>query len=175
MQAGNISHAWDIRLVGNPFVAFKIDIARGLIALVLSLGLIALLLCRRTWRRWLIAKRNLGDYCKASLIVGTEEEIAFVADQIRKRPATGYQVVGALVAKSAAGLATNIVTPAGNSINILGSSDDVIQSVVQTRATAVVVAGNVGDRSFLKKLGWDLESTGASLVLASRLTVKAQK
>lgn len=107
--------------------------------------------------------------------MGTEEEIAFVADQIRKRPATGYQVVGALVAKSAAGLATNIVTPAGNSINILGSSDDVIQSVVQTRATAVVVAGNVGDRSFLKKLGWDLESTGASLVLASRLTVKAQK
>ncbi|MFC9770258.1 MULTISPECIES: sugar transferase [unclassified Pseudarthrobacter] len=153
-------------------MVLKFDVARGYIAIALPLGLIALLVSRRLWRAWLVRQRVKGQYCDRALLIGHRVEVGYVADQIRKQPSAGYQVIGAVIAgdeKPSAGDA-HVVTPSGLQVPSVGSLTRVVDTVKSTGASAVIVAGHVGDRTFLKSLGWELEPTGASLVLASRLT-----
>lgn len=151
----------------------KFDIARGYIAIALPLGLLGLLVSRRLWRRWLVKQRQEGQFCDRALLVGDRSEVAYVANQIRLRPAAGYTVIGTILDEIAApGTSSEEVsTNSGQPVPVIGSLASVVQTVRATGTNAVIVAGNVGeDRTFLKSLGWELEKTGASLVLASRLT-----
>lgn len=151
----------------------KFDLARGYLAIALPLGLICLLFTRRLWRRWLVEQRLHGSYCDKALLIGDRAEISYVADQIKRRPAAGYKVIGAILDDpEKCGTDQNfLVTATGVRVPILGAKSSVIDTVRATGAGAVIVAGNVGeDRAFLKSLGWELESTQSSLVLASRLT-----
>jgi exopolysaccharide biosynthesis polyprenyl glycosylphosphotransferase len=53
----------------------------------------------------------------------------------------------------------------------LGTLHSVVDAVRANGIKTVIVAGSVGtERRFLKNLGWELEETGTSLVLASQLT-----
>lgn len=150
----------------------KFDIARGYVAIALPLGLIGLLLSRRLWRRWLVRKRRAELYCDRALLIGHRAEVAYVADQIEQRPAAGYFVIGAILDEGAEGGARPepVATASGQSIPVVGTLASVVDTVRATNAGSVVVAGNVGNRSFLKSLGWELEKTRASLVLAGQLT-----
>lgn len=151
----------------------KLDVARGYIAIALPLGIIGLLCSRRFWRAWLVRKRRSGAYSDRALLVGNRAEVAFVAQQILRRPAAGYQICGAILDERASqGQSPAPVSIAGGpTVEVVGRLDDVVGTVQLMQATAVIVAGNVSDnRHFLKSLGWELEKTKASLVLASRLT-----
>lgn len=151
---------------------FKLDIARGYIAVALPLGLAALLLARRFWRVWLVSRRLAGGYSDRALLIGHRSEVAYVMDQIDRRLAAGYRVIGAVLDQKQL-KATDvepIVTSSGAEVPVVGDLNGVVETVQALGASSVIVAGNVGSRTFLKTLGWELEKTGASLVLASRLT-----
>lgn len=152
----------------------KIDVARGYIAIALPLGLFGLVFSRRLWRLWLVRKRRVGQYCDRTLLIGHRAEVAFVADQIQRRPAAGYKICGAILDENRSasdGPPIPIKTSSGGEVEIVGPLTDVVGTVLGMQATAVIVAGNVSNnRHFLKSLGWELEKTRASLVLASRLT-----
>lgn len=151
---------------------FKLDIARGYIAVALPLGLAALLLARRFWRVWLVSRRLAGGYSDRALLIGHRSEVAYVTDQIDRRLAAGYRVIGAVLDQKQL-KATDvepIVTSSGAEVPVVGDLNGVVETVQALGASSVIVAGNVGSRTFLKTLGWELEKTGASLVLASRLT-----
>lgn len=151
---------------------FKFDIARGYIAIALPLGLAGLLATRRLWRRWLVQQRRNDRYCDRALLIGHRAEVSYVADQIKRLPAAGYTVIGTILDTGAEldNGQEDVVTTSGLEIPVVGTLTSVVETVRKTNADAVVVAGNVGSRTFLKSLGWELEKTGASLVLASRLT-----
>ncbi|MEE2567922.1 sugar transferase [Pseudarthrobacter sp. J64] len=151
----------------------KFDIARGYIAIALPLGLFGLLVTRRMWRQWLVRQRKQGNYCDLALLIGDRGEVAYVADQIARRPAAGYRVVASVLDNGPmAELDVEEATTAdGQVLPVVGDLNSIAETVKATGANAVIVAGNVGeDRTFLKSLGWELEKTGTSLVLASRLT-----
>lgn len=151
----------------------KFDIARGYIAIALPLGLLGLLVSRRLWRRWLVRQRLRGNFCDRALLIGDRAEVAYVADQIMRRPAAGYAVIGTILDETTApGLEPlEAISAEGQVVPVVGSLSSIVHTVRTTGTNAVIVAGNVGeDRTFLKSLGWELEKTGASLVLASRLT-----
>jgi exopolysaccharide biosynthesis polyprenyl glycosylphosphotransferase len=151
----------------------KLDVARGYIAIALPLGLLGLVSSRRLLRIWLLGKRRAGAYSDRALLIGHRADVAFVAEQIYRRPAAGYQVCGAILdERNGSGESPPPVTTAsGRPVDVVGRLDNVVGTLQEMQATAVIVAGNVGNnRHFLKSLGWELEKTRASLVLASRLT-----
>lgn len=151
----------------------KLDVARGYIAIALPLGLAGLIISRRVLRYQLVKKRRKGEFSDHALLIGHRSEVAFVAQQISQRPAAGYKVCGAILDEPAGknSWPPPVKTSTGAEVEVVGGLDDVVDIVIESNATAVIVAGNVGsNRHFLKSLGWELEKTKASLVLASRLT-----
>jgi exopolysaccharide biosynthesis polyprenyl glycosylphosphotransferase len=150
----------------------KFDIARGYLAIALPLGMITLLGARKMWRTWLVRQRRKGNYSDPAVLVGHRADVAFVASQIQRLPAAGYRVVGAILDEFGPKETQDpVVTTQGLPIPVVGSLASVVTTVQELDARAVIVAGQVGGgRYFLKSLGWELEKTRASLVLASRLT-----
>lgn len=150
----------------------KLDIARGYLAFAFPVGLVALLAVRKVCRLWLVKQRRAGRYSDTAVLVGHRNDVAFVASQIERLPAAGYRVVGAILEESSVNDNTRpVLTLQGSEVPAVGTLTSVVATVNDMRAQSVIVAGSVGaGRHFLKSLGWELEKTGASLVLASRLT-----
>lgn len=73
---------------------FKIEFARGYILLALPLGLLALLVSRMTWRKYINHHRLAGQLMSRVVLVGSPESAAAVARDLAKHPEAGYLVVG---------------------------------------------------------------------------------
>ena len=154
-------------LLAIALVVLKVDVARGFFILSLPLGLGGLLLGRWVWRHWLIAQRKNGQYQSRTLVVGDLGDVEHVIGQIYKHSASAYQVIGA--ATDAAHV--DAVSINAHTVRIVAGLDAVARAAGQLNADTVIVAGQpAGDGNFIRDLGWELESTGAELVVASRLT-----
>ena len=154
-------------LLAIAFVVSQVDVARGFFILSLPLGLGGLLLGRWVWRHWLIGQRKDGKYQSRTLVVGDLSDVQYVIDQIDKNSASAYRVMG--VATDAA----HIDTVSGNSrtVDIVSRLDAVARVASHLHVDTVIVAGQpAGGGNFIRDLGWELEGTGAELVVASRLT-----
>lgn len=152
---------------------FQLEVARGYLAIALPVGLVTLLLSRRIMRSWLTRSRRQGKYSHLSLLVGQPAEVTHVADRIEQLPAAGYQLGGVILDARADDPQPHleVMTGKGTRIPVTGSLDQIVDTVNRLEVDAVIVVGHIGsDRQFLKALGWQLEGTNASLVLASRLT-----
>ncbi|MEV7648977.1 sugar transferase [Arthrobacter sp. NPDC089319] len=151
--------------IGTMLVNF--DIARGYLAIALPLGLVLLLLTRHLWRLTLLRKRGRGEYMDRALIVGQMPDVRYVARKVLKTPQSGYLLAGAAVRSA---VDKKVDVPEGQAIPIVGGPEDVVRLVEEQGFDTVIVAGSpVDSQRYLKELSWQLESTKASLVVASRL------
>ena len=154
-------------LLAIAFVVLKVDVARGFFILSLPLGLGGLLLGRWVWRHWLIRQRKNGKFQSRTLVVGDLSDVQYVIGQIDKNSASAYQVIGA--ATDTAHI--DAVSIGSRTVDIVAGLDAVARAASQLSVDTVIVAGQpAGDGNFIRDLGWELESTGAELVVASRLT-----
>ena len=154
-------------LLAIAFVVLKVDVARGFFILSLPLGLGGLLLGRWVWRRWLIAQRKNGKYQSRTLVVGDLSDVRHVIGQIDKNSASAYQVIGAATDAGH----VDAVSINAHTVVIVAGLDAVARAADRLNVDTVIVAGQpTGDGNFIRDLGWELESTGAELVVASRLT-----
>jgi len=142
---------------------FKIDLARGYVAVALPVGTALLLFGRYAQRRWLHARRRKGSYMHRVLVVGGVEGIRDLADQLNHDPYVGYTLVGACMPTSNEAL----VIP---DLPVLGSLTQVLTAVAEAGADTVAVASGPGmSPAVLRRLSWELESTGVSLIAAPAL------
>ncbi|MCW2810674.1 MAG: wcnC, partial [Friedmanniella sp.] len=145
--------------------AFQLQISRGLMAVAMPAALVGLLLSRVIWRQWLRLHRQRGDFSSRVLLVGSSGTTAHIAAELRRHPAAGYHVVGALITSGAHG-----DTLLGN-IPILGTVDHLLESVTQCAADTVVVTdGHNLEPAKLRELSWSLEPGRQHLVMAPSLT-----
>jgi exopolysaccharide biosynthesis polyprenyl glycosylphosphotransferase len=141
-------------------VLFKFpQVSRGYLLVALPVGLTALLLDRMVWRSWLVARRREGRCLTGAFVVGNHQDATRVVHQLLQQHRAGYKPVG-------------VAFTDGNGQRVpLVSMNDV---PVLTRATgtrAVIVAGDLpGGREQVQDLGWQLENSGAELILVSSLT-----
>lgn len=154
-------------ILAITFLVLGVDVARGFFVLALPLGLLGLAVNRLLWRRWLVRQRMAGNYLYRAIVVGDAPDVDYVVRQIDKRGVALYNIIGAAVTGESSGS----VTVDRQSVAIVSDIGDVADAAAILRVDAVIVAGNpsVGD-NFVRDLGWNLEGTGADLVVASGLT-----
>lgn len=149
-------------------VLIKLDLARGFLAIALPLGLVLLLIERWMVRLWLLRMRQRGMLVDHVIIVGSPQEVRYVAEGIARNPAAGLVVRAVAtdsVDSSAFELANGMIVPEA------GAIADVVDTLHEHRANVVIVAGhNRVNRAQLREISWQLEDTDIKLALASRMT-----
>ncbi|MBC7592019.1 MAG: sugar transferase, partial [Salinibacterium sp.] len=154
-------------ILGILFLVFQVQIARGFFIVALPVGLGALLLDRWLWRRWLNHKRLAGHYLSRAIVVGDADDVKYVVSQVDKKSGAAYRIVGLSIPE---GQHLN-ATFAKSVVPVISRLEDVADAVRAIGADAVIVAGKPGGSSnFIRDLGWELEGTGAELVVAASLT-----
>lgn len=158
--------------VGCAVVAYaaKLDIARGF--LVVALPLMLLLTCagRYAARIRLIRLRRTGQAMNRVLAVGSAKSVERLAASMSSDQVAGLHVVAACLPDEEAKDSVVLRRLAVAGITVLGDYDSVRSSVELIGARSVaVVAGDVGT-SALRMMSWELERSGADLIVSSGLT-----
>jgi len=142
---------------------FKLEIARGYVALAFPAGTIALLLARRLWRVWLVKHRTQGRLARSVLVVGDREHLAGLVRALQSTPGAGYRVVAACCGD---GPAEDI-----GDIPVLGAESDAarIAELLGVDTVACTSSWRSGERG-LRELGWALEGHDIDFVVSPGLT-----
>jgi exopolysaccharide biosynthesis polyprenyl glycosylphosphotransferase len=142
---------------------FKLDIARGYVAVALPAGTALLLLGRYGQRRWLHARRRRGTFMRRVIVVGGAEGIRDLAAQLSRYPYVGYKLVGVCLPTASESFSLPDVP-------VLGSLTQVLRAVTEVDADTVAVATGPGmSPAVLRRLSWEIEGTGIDLVVAPAL------
>jgi exopolysaccharide biosynthesis polyprenyl glycosylphosphotransferase len=140
----------------------NLSLARGFIVFAFPVGTMALLLSRWMWRQWLITVRRNQRYCSRVVVVGGEDHVEHLVDELDRNRAAGYRVIAA----SAGG-------PDGQPAGVLASGDPrlVARTAIDLRADAVLVTSGPGfGPKALRQIAWGLENTDIELIVAPSLT-----
>jgi exopolysaccharide biosynthesis polyprenyl glycosylphosphotransferase len=141
--------------------ALKLEVARGLVVIALPLATALTLVQRQSQRVWLRKQRVKGRFLQTTLLVGRGSAVAALHHQLARQPQYGYRVIGCCLPVTGAGSQTFDGLP------VLGGPDDVVDVVLRYEVDTVAVLPSAelsGDA--LRRLGWELESTCADLLLA---------
>lgn len=144
----------------------RVDVARGYLLMSLPVGILALVISRWIWRRWLIKQRRAGRFSARVLLVGMQASMSPIAKELARHPGSGYQVVGACLA---GGQPAPVVD--GTDVPILGRFTDVAAAIEEVEADTVAVT-STGEMTplQLKQLSWNLKPGRHHLVFAPSLT-----
>jgi exopolysaccharide biosynthesis polyprenyl glycosylphosphotransferase len=154
---------WLMAVIAIVGYAFKIQFARGYVAIALPVGTVLLLVSRYVQRKILHRGRRRGRYCHRVLAIGGREGIEEFASELEDEPYLGLCLVGVCM-PSTDGTAPVCGAP------VLGSLTQVIAAAIECDAdTIAVTAGRAMTPEVLRKLAWDLEGSGIDLVVAPEL------
>ncbi|MDH3026956.1 sugar transferase [Gordonia alkanivorans] len=148
---------------------FRLNIARGFIAIALPVGTVGLLLARWLWRQRLGHQRVASKNLEHVLVVGSEGSALPVMERLLRNPGLGYRVVGICLPQRPAHRES--VAVGDTDIPVFGSFDDVCSSVLGSGATTVAVtsAEALGHEA-MQELSWDLEGLDVDMMVAPGVT-----
>ena len=155
-----------LALVATISYAFKIELARGFIAVALPLGTVLLVAGRHFARVVLHRLRDSGKAVHCVLVVGARDTVLDAVRQMERAPHAGFRVIGVCVPDP-----ENPVEIDGREIPALGVPLDAAAYVGGAGADTLVVAGGwaMGAEG-VRRLAWQLEGTGVDLVVAPSIT-----
>lgn len=148
---------------------FRLDIARGFLALALPIGTVGLVLARWSWRQYLGNQRLKMKSLENVLIVGNVGSAVPLMERLIKEPTLGYGVVG--VCLPAPSGSREYVAVGDTHVPVFGTFDDVSSSVVKSGATTVAVtSAEALGHAAMQELSWDLEGLDVDMVVAPGVT-----
>ncbi|HVW81500.1 MAG TPA: sugar transferase [Mycobacteriales bacterium] len=154
---------WVMAVIAVVAYTFKIQFARGYVAIALPLGTVLLLVTRYAQRKWLHRSRRLGRFQHRVLAVGGQAGIEQLAAELAAEPYLGLHLVGACLPAAEHG------TGVGD-VPVLGSLTQVSQSLALCAADTVAVTAGPGmTPEVVRRLSWELEGSGVDLVVAPAL------
>jgi exopolysaccharide biosynthesis polyprenyl glycosylphosphotransferase len=143
--------------------ADNLPTSRKLIVVGIPLAMVLSLVVHWAARQGLHRIRREGRCMQRVVVVGLERSVAELVRTVQREPYAGLQVVAAC-----------IDTPRSTEVEgipVLGDSDHILDVLVRTGAdTVAVTAWSDVSQTDLRRLSWDLEGTGVSLLVAPRLT-----
>jgi exopolysaccharide biosynthesis polyprenyl glycosylphosphotransferase len=143
--------------------AFKLNVARGYVALAMPSATLLDLVMRYWLRKHLHKMRGAGQCLRRVVAVGHAPAIAELADMLRRSSYHGMSIVGACLAE--ARRPGEIAD-----IPVFGGLDSVSAAVDSFGADTVAVLSCPEMNGIrLRELGWALEQTGTELCVASAL------
>jgi exopolysaccharide biosynthesis polyprenyl glycosylphosphotransferase len=158
---------------------FKVDIARGYLAIALPLGLVGLSVNRFLARKVVAAMRRRGRLLSAVLAMGEPESVRALADSLARRREDGYTVVAACAPGQ---FGHGMLDVAGGRAVPLLPYDGEFRDVLKACGADTVVltsTAHLGPRG-IHDLSWQLDKLDVDLVVspamidlgAPRLTVR---
>lgn len=137
---------------------------RTFLAIVLPSGVAIMTVLRFLVRKAVHRRRVAGRWCSKVLAVGTRESVAHLAEALRRNPFAGLKVVGACVEDAA------VCEALASSVPVVGGIDEAEAFAEFLDVDVVAVAGFGLGPSRVRELGWALENTRRSMVVAPNLT-----
>ena len=143
---------------------FKLTVPRGFVAAALPLGLALLLIERMLVRGWLQRQRLRGRLAHRVIVVGADDGVRALAEQIRREPFAGFMLVGACTP-------TGLPPLDGGLPPVVGRTQDVLGVVHRFAAdTVAVTASHEITPADIRKIAWSLEGSGVDLIVAPSVT-----
>ncbi|PPK97254.1 Undecaprenyl-phosphate galactose phosphotransferase WbaP/exopolysaccharide biosynthesis polyprenyl glycosylphosphotransferase [Kineococcus xinjiangensis] len=159
-----------VAFVASTSWAFKLDIARGYVVVALPLAALLTLIGRYATRKKLHESRVRGEAVQTVVAVGHRPAVVGMIRQLHRASYHGMRIVGACV-PGGPGTPEEDAELTALGIPVLGAIEDVSKATKEVDADVVAVTGCPElDGPALRRLGWDLESTRADLVVAPALT-----
>ena len=142
---------------------FRLELARGYVAIALPAGMIGLLLSRWLWRGWLTMHRAQGQMSGSVLVAGAHEHLVNLIHAMDSVPSAGYRVVAACC--------SDADEPYIGRIPVVGEESEAAEIAARIGVNTVACASS---RRFgaggLRRLSWALEGQNIDLVVAPSLT-----
>ena len=152
--------------IGIAALLLQLNIARGYVITAFPVGVILLVASRWMWRQWLRSQRAKGRYLIRVLLVGSAGTVNHVHSEFIGRNYLGFEIVGACLPAQDADLGNP-----GIPVDCLGDFADVADVARRERVHAVALAGSEDlPPDDVRRIGWDLESTGVDLMVAPAIT-----
>ncbi|WP_237492648.1 sugar transferase [Modestobacter sp. L9-4] len=151
--------------VGTFSWAFKLEVARSFVVVALPLAALLTLAQRYAQRVWLHRQRAHGRFQQTAILVGHRNGTAELHAQLDRQARHGLRVIGVCLPAH---------EPAGtvfDGLPVLGDFSDIAEVVRRYEVDTVAVLPSPElDGAALRRLGWDLETTEAELLLAPAVT-----
>src|ERR1700736_2956382 len=85
---------WTFGAIAIGALLFKLEIARGYLAVALPVGTVGLIVGRHVWRLHISRARSHGR-CQTSVVaIGDQRAVSVLARELMRNPADGYRIVG---------------------------------------------------------------------------------
>jgi exopolysaccharide biosynthesis polyprenyl glycosylphosphotransferase len=140
---------------------FKLELARGFVAVALPIGYVLLILVRFVLRLRLQSSRRTGYNLHRVLAVGDAAGVAALAGQMRRDAHAGFEIVGACLTETSGAEALPSDIPA------VGQPGDVVAAARACGADTVAITAGLAIRSErVRRIAWALEGTSIDLVIA---------
>ncbi|WP_258175022.1 sugar transferase [Nesterenkonia sandarakina] len=144
----------------------NLNLARGYLLLIFPIGIMALLVERWVWRRWLHRRRRNGQHCRRVLLMGSPASVEHIAQELGRQQWAGYKVVGVCLSRTQVGIKTEIA-----GIPVVGDFSTARVAMKRIAADTVIVTSSDDlDPRRVKELSWELEQDKYSLIMAPSLT-----
>jgi len=156
---------WVFGVIAIISTLFKLEIARGYLAIAFPLGLFALSVNRHLARVFLAAQRRRGRCMTAVLAVGEPISATVLAQSLTRRPSDGYTVVG--FCTPGVPQRENIIVPGLGPVRVFPYDGDIRHAIAASQADTVALtsAAELGPEG-IRDLSWQLEKLGVDLVVS---------
>nr|WP_235457551.1 sugar transferase [Williamsia sp. Leaf354] len=145
---------------------FKLNIARGFIAIAFPLGTCLLLLTHLLLRVALMRERRHHKCMSHVVVVGSAVSARPLIAHLDRNPSLGFEVVGVCVSPEETSRYETIDV-GERSVPVLGEFTDARRAVVESRATTVAVtSAEVLGHSAMRELSWELEGLHVDMLVA---------
>ncbi|WP_375400153.1 sugar transferase [uncultured Amnibacterium sp.] len=159
---GATAATFALTLVGVFFLGF--DLSRGFVITVFGGGVVALVVGRWIWRKWLSAARRAGTFSHRVVLIGSTATVTRTAGDLAREQQHGYRVVGAALTDGpdsghVAGLPiVGDIEAVPNALRLFGAD------------TVMATSSDELTPQRIRDLAWHLEPRRHQLVLAPGLT-----
>lgn len=152
-------------VVSLAAVALRVDLARGYLAAIFPLAVVLALTGRYGGRRVLRHQRLRGRCVNRVVVMGRERSVAELIRTVRRDGHEGFDVVAACLDTLSPRDAVQV-----EGVPVYGGATDVIAAVLATGAdTVAITAFSDLDTTAVRRLGWQLEGSAVTMLLAPRI------
>lgn len=152
-----------LAVVGTLAYAFDVELTRGVVVVGLPTAMVFSLVGHWVARQILHTLRRHDLCMQQVVVVGLERSVAELIRSVRREPHAGLHIAAVCIDR-----------PRGDSVEgvpVLGDSDHVLEVLREVGGdTVAVTAWSDVSQNDLRRLSWDLEGSGVSLLVAPRLT-----
>lgn len=147
--------------------AVAFEVARGYIGLALPLGVVLIVLGRLLVRGWVARRRHRGDFRRRLLLVGGPKAVKYIHESLESEAGAGYEPVAAVLPGYRPREEGWLSVPVATDVETV---QELAAHVDRMDIEAVVItSGHPFVPEEVRRLGWDLQERGISLIMAPAL------